>query len=476
MAITVTLYAFTKRENSTKRPSSGGTNYSCVLIDDTSLMNPTFKLDIGSNPIGKNYCHVSDFDRYYFITEIRSYKDFWYISCTCDVLASFRNQIGPETHYVVRAASQYDEYISDTFYPTKVNEYGVHQVAANPFSWSAGHSYVIGIIGYAPNAAKQTGSVTYYHMAEGAMRSFVVFLMQNVSTYSGIALSDYDSGIQQALLNPMQYIVSCIAVPVDPPTGTVSYVRFGYYNWPVDSGLKIQAIGVADAYDTETAEIALTKHPQANTRGKYLNGSPYMKYTLHFGPFGDIALDPADLIDASAIICNLMYDLIKGTVRMVVYPKETTGNILYTGSAQIGANINISQVVKDTLGQNYAGANGVAGFIGGLLKLNPAQAAQAAFGAIESGTRLSYPTVSGTGDAGCFLPFFDTSYGLYLNCKYFQLVDENLAEVGRPLCQPKRIDTLSGFIQCDKADCTISGTFEEAQKVNSYLNGGFFYE
>ena len=81
MAITVTLYSFTKRENSTKQPSSGGTSYSCVLIDDTSLMNPTFKLEIGSNPIGKNYARVSDFDRYYFITEIRSYQGFWYISC-----------------------------------------------------------------------------------------------------------------------------------------------------------------------------------------------------------------------------------------------------------------------------------------------------------------------------------------------------------------------------------------------------------
>ena len=55
MAITVTLYSFNKRENSTKRPSSGGTDYSCTLIDNTSLMNPTFKLSIASNPIGKNY-------------------------------------------------------------------------------------------------------------------------------------------------------------------------------------------------------------------------------------------------------------------------------------------------------------------------------------------------------------------------------------------------------------------------------------
>ncbi len=67
MAITLTLYSFKKRENSTKRPSTGGTDFSVVLLDETSLMTPTFKLSIGSNPIGYNYAYVSDFNRYYFI-------------------------------------------------------------------------------------------------------------------------------------------------------------------------------------------------------------------------------------------------------------------------------------------------------------------------------------------------------------------------------------------------------------------------
>ena len=42
MAFNVTLYSFTKRENSTKRPISGGTDYACTLIENTSLMDPTY--------------------------------------------------------------------------------------------------------------------------------------------------------------------------------------------------------------------------------------------------------------------------------------------------------------------------------------------------------------------------------------------------------------------------------------------------
>lgn len=475
MSIAVHLYSFTKRENSTKRPSSGGTTYDCLLIDETSLMDPVFKLAIGSNPIGKNYAYVPDFDRYYFITDITSSQNFWFISCTCDVLASFKTEIGAETHYVVRSAQAYDEYISDNFYPTKVNPIRIRSVASNPFSWSQGHSYVVGIVGYAPNAAKQTGSITYYHMNEGALLAFIDYLMNNLTSYSGIPLSDYEAGVQQALINPMQYIVSCIAVPVAPPNTLMNKIRFGYYEWTCSAG-KCVALGVADAMESETAEITLTKHPQALTRGKYLNAAPYMSYLLHFSPFGDIELDPGLLVDVDAIICELKYDMIKGTVRMIVHPKGDLANrYLYFGTAQIGVNINISQVVKDTLGQNYAGVNAVSGFIGGLVHFNPFESASAAFRGIESGTRLKYPTVSGIGDGGSFLPMLDGD-GFYLLSTYFMLVDEDLAEVGRPLCQPKQINDLTGYIMCSNADCTISGTQEEAQKVNDYLNNGFFYE
>ena len=478
MAISVYLYSFTKRENSTKRPSSGGSSYNCVLIDDTSLMNPIFKLDIGSNPIGKNYAYVPDFDRYYFITEIRSYHDFWFITCECDTLASFKSEIGAETHYVVRAASASDGYIVDTFYPTKAAPVQIKQVASNPFSWSQGHSYVVGIIGYAPNAAKQTGSVTYYHMNEGCLRAFINYLMSNVSGsggWSGIAVTDYDDGIQKALLNPMQYIVSCIAVPVSPPSTLMNAIRFGYYEWTCSAGYCV-ALGVADAYVSETAEIALTKHPQAVDRGAYLNGAPYMEYLLHFSPFSDIPLDPALLIDVESIICDLFYDLIKGMVRMIVRPKGDLSNrVLYNGSTQIGVNINISQIVKDVTGYTNAVANTIIDTAKGYFGLDPFAAAKGAFNGIESANKSKYPTVSGLGDGGSFLPLFDSD-GFYLLCTYYQLVDENLAEIGRPLCTPKQINTLSGYIQCSLADCTIPGTYEEAQKVNDYLNNGFFYE
>lgn len=474
MSIAVHLYSFTKRENSTKIPSSGASTYNCVLMDATSLMNPVFKLDIGSNPIGKNYAYVPDFNRYYFITDITSSQNFWYISCACDVLASFKSEIASQSHYILRSASDYDEYISDNFYPAKVKETGVHQIATNPIRWTLGHSYVIGVVGYAPSASKQIGSVTYYHIDGTALLAFITYLMSNITTWANISTAEYDAGVQKALINPMQYIVSAIALPVSAPTGDTSNIRFGYYNWNVSAG-NVKALEINGAYQTESTDLAVTKHPQANTRGKYMNGAPFMSYILHFGPFGDIPLDPADLIDETYITCNLMYDLIKGTCRMVVYNKNATGNILYTGSAQVGVNINISQVVKDPLSYTSNAVNTSLNLLQNVMNTNPFGAASAAYSGIENGIRLKYPTVTGLSDGGSFLPFFD-SYCLYLSAKYFNVVDENLAEIGRPLCQVKQISTLSGYILCQNADAQITGTAEESKKINDYMNSGFFYE
>ena len=72
--------------------------------------------------------------------------------------------------------------------------------------------------------------------------------------------------------------------------------------------------------------------------------------------------------------------------------------------------------------------------------------------------------------------FKDEDFGCYLNAKFMTIVDENLTEIGRPLCQVKTIKNLSGYILCQNADAKISGTADEADLVNSYLNSGFFYE
>lgn len=481
MAVNVTLYSFTKRENSTKQPTASGTTYSCTMIDDTSLMNPTFKLSIATNPIGNNYCYVSDFNRYYFITDISTHQNFWYISCTCDVLASFKTEIGNGAHYVLRSASDYDGDISDTIYPAKIDATMVRNFpVTNLLDWNNGHSYVLGVVGIAPNSQNQIGSLVYYHMDEAALNTFLGWLMSNIDNWSDLT-GEYSPGVQQALLNPMQYIVSCVCLPVSPPSGTYTRpatIQFGYYSYNVGVSDCITLLDKDNTTVIENTTVAVPKHPQAATRGNYLNCQPFSDYTLHVDIFGDIALDPTLLQENDDIAVDLYIDLTDGTASLFVQGDDVLTDIFFNGSAKIGVNINLSQVYVDGLAQEQVVTNNIATMASAALSGSPAgfvTIANAATSGIQDATRLNYPKVSGLSNGGSFLPFFNVD-SFYLMHKYVEIVDENLTELGRPLCTTKTINTLTGFILCSGADCQITGTQEEAQKINNYMNTGFFYE
>lgn len=495
MAITVNLYSFNKRENSTKRPTSGATSYSCTLIDDTSLMNPIFKLQIGSNPIGKNYCYVADFDRYYFISNIRSYQNFWYIECKCDVLASYRNTIGAQTHYVLRAASAYDEYITDAMYPAKTKMSGDHVESGSIMAWGTQHSYIVGITGYSQDIlTAQTGSVTYYQMNDAALYNFIYYLMHDITQWCDIQAQGYDDpGVQEALINPIQYVVSCIGLPIAMQSGytTATRIDFGYYTWNMSgpaSGASTKIVPRA-ATVTESADITIHKHPQASTRGIYLNGAPYSDYIFHCGPWGDIPIDPAALIDAEKLHYQILYDVCQGGGRLQVSPYSssvTWPNILYSGYAQVGVPIQLSQAIINpylatmTNIQDMTAAESTAlstapaivtGFnASGIAELG-AQKAKIVYDATVS----KYPTPISSGSNGSMLSFVD-QYKCFLNHHWYTVVDENLAELGRPLYQMKQLNTLTGYVLCQGADAAITGTQEEAQQINAYLNSGFFME
>lgn len=493
MAINVTLYSFTKRENSTKQPTGSGTTYSCTMIDDTSLMNPVFKLSIAANPIGNNYCYVADFNRYYFIREINTYQNFWHISCECDVLASFKTEIGTGSHYVLRAASDYDGTISDTVYPatTHILENLIYppvptgKTSGDPMHWSNGHSYVLGIVG-GIDATYQIGSLTYYWMGDAALYYFIKYLRDNIDSWSYLH-GEYSPGVQKALIDPIQYIKSAICLPVAPPeSSTNNKIIFGYYEWDIPSFYIVQPLGSTKTTTKEDVYIDVPTHPQASTRGSYLNCQPYSYYNLHYGPWGDIELDPLLVNGNTQIKVSTTYDMLTGIGRLLVQGKEYPHRTFFNGSAKVGVDINLSQIYKDALSYQAASSSGffnaVTSGANVGMSLSPGEALanlsnglNMATAAVQDMTRYNYPTVKGIGDGGAFLSFFDT-YNLYLLGKFNYIVDENLAEIGRPLCQTKVINTLSGYILCQLADCQITGTQAEAQKINHYMNTGFYYE
>lgn len=332
---------------------------------------------------------------------------------------------------------------------------------------------------------QQIGSNVYYWMNDSECYSFINYLL-DVQQYSGIDPStEYSAAMQKALMNPMQYINSVILLPFskNDSLATNNDVKFGYYTITL-SGTPtptIKRLTQGTMMKTQVLEITLPKHPQASSRGKFMNGSPYTSYELYLGAFGNIPIDPASLIDETTLSVTCQTECCTGMTRILVRGK-TSNSMIYTGCAQVGVPVTVSQLTRDMLGevqnnlnQEFATAGALANIVMGGMG-----AAGGTFNSIQSigamafdAVRMKYPTASGGGSNGSFLSMHSTAY---LNAKFYTVVDQNNTEIGRPLYQTKTLSSLSGFCLCSGAEATITGTAAEAEQINNYLNSGFYIE
>lgn len=506
MSIKVDFYQFKKRVNSTIRPDQTPipnltpvASYDCILKAGCGIMSPVISLDYGisSNPTGMNYAYIADFGRYYYVKEWQWDERLWHIYLEEDVLASFKTDILNSNAFVLRSSSSYDLNLMDEFYPTKavaVNK--VNQASSNP--WPADLSngyYVVGIINTDSGAV---GSVSYYVMTNTQFKTFCSKLMTN-TTWLNVPNDFLNGGMDENLLrtlfNPIQYVSSVKWFPVAPPTnGSVSNLPYGWWTLSGVSASKLDADGVASTSFT----IAIPDHPQASSRGEYLNAAPYTRLTLYAGPFGEIPLDGTVYTRNQSIRCDIAIDCISGigTMEMNVdilasYPNTITN----MRQAQIGVDIQISQMSVDKLAQAETVITGAADTLSGTLSaaatatnitnlINPiggalsaasagAQAVSTGVHAIANGIRASIPQMLTTGINGSLSSYY---YRPYVQAECFELVTEDLSDFGRPLAQNKALSTLTGFVLCKDPHVQTYGTVNETAAVNAYLESGFYIE
>lgn len=63
------------------------------LRGSTSVKTPVINIE-GTNIPFYNYAYIDEFDRYYYITDVKSVRNnIWEVSFLCDVLMSFKNDI-----------------------------------------------------------------------------------------------------------------------------------------------------------------------------------------------------------------------------------------------------------------------------------------------------------------------------------------------------------------------------------------------
>ena len=114
MAFTISLFKTASENNRVVKVLTDEKQLSGVLRYQTSVLNPSIRIESAENIAGYNYCYIPEFGRYYYIVDIMSVRtNVWEASMRCDVLMSYKDEIKSITGVVVRQESNPNKLLVD---------------------------------------------------------------------------------------------------------------------------------------------------------------------------------------------------------------------------------------------------------------------------------------------------------------------------------------------------------------------------
>lgn len=484
---------FTKRKNSTKRPVESGivakhtlTGY---LKEPCSVMNPVINIQnipVQNAPCVMTYAYIPTFYRYYFVKDWTWNDGLWTVSLEVDVLATYRTHIGETTAYVERCASAFNTYVMDKLYPTTLEpnilDYFIN-AGWNNVTPSNG-CYVVGII--SGSSSTVTGSaVTYYAMTISQLANLIDYLLSdqyiNDAGFTTVNTEGVSHNVAKSLLNPLQYIASCMWIPKTAQSigeSSPRAITVGYYS--ISTSIA-QGYWMSDTVTGFNCDISFPTHPDSATRGKYLNYFPYTKLTCFMPPFGQFPIDAQYFEDGDKIDFQVTLDVVTGKAVLRVRKKDSNSNTqnVYETTGMMGVPIQLAQVANDLIKSTISTISAISNAVGAVGQaytgnyIGATHSGLMVLQSIGNAIDAQFPQVVSEGTNGSFASFRNSSW---ITALFHRPVDEDIAEQGRPLCELRRIDTLSGYIKCGEVTIDYYAFSDELDKIHSTLLSGFFWE
>lgn len=467
----INFYTHAKKENSTAQPSAQpAASFDCLLKEPCSVLNPRITINRGAafDPSGLNYCYIPDFNRYYYVSW--SYIiGIWEASCTEDVLATYKDQIGSTPLYVVRSSAAYDGSIIDSEYPTKTTCTFQTITGTDPFvKVPAGGWYVIGV---ASSNLPNYGALTYYAIDDSNLLLLLQALNSDLVTGdNGFLDADCSLELQKALIDPFSYIKSCMWYPFDnlhdsPPIAG-SLVAINVLG--VDLGANGYFISSSTPFKNGTITLNLPDHPDL-ARGAYMNAA-HRRIIAKLPPFGTFEIDPLVAANAAAVTCEYHIDCISGIATAEI---KCGTHLISRIETRLGVPIQLAAVYQDLFSGAVNLGRGVVGGIASAFTGDVFGTLAGVTGGITDAMQSMRPALESIGSNGSFASLYGAPQ-LFVQFTY--QVDEDINHFGKPLCQIRTPDSLGGYMLIRDGDVALPATRQENDQVKAYLEGGFYYE
>lgn len=89
--------------------------YTGNLKEESSVLDPEFEIESANDLSQVNYIWITDFHRYYYVTNITSVTNrLWRFTCHVDVLMTYKPQIKAHEAVIARQEGLYNLYLNDS--------------------------------------------------------------------------------------------------------------------------------------------------------------------------------------------------------------------------------------------------------------------------------------------------------------------------------------------------------------------------
>ena len=529
----VYIFVWNKNRRSTAYPSlTGATPIKCKLKAPSSVLDPVIELKVNPTSQGStiktNYVYIPEFSRWYYVVNTILDGNIVRLYLHVDELASWKTEIQNSTQYVLRAAGDSNTYLKDGKYPLLAKAPTISGTQTENPLQPASSTYGVFVVGVISDDISLSGGVTYYAMSYLTVSTFIKSLFTLATQWQNQG-QDLADALKESITDPMQYLVSMMWFPYTITdfinrgivgAGTNS-VKCGYWNMTITGSAYPYTVSVLNLEFTNLVSLTIPNHPQAASRGLYMNFSPFSRYFLSFYPFaGLVELDASKMGGNGGVYCVYTVDLRSGKGVCSIctgyngssYQDWTPKAPMQVIEAQIGVPIPLATIRTEmsfnplTYMQRLAASvsSGFGGFDQVIpktlekwkLKANIALAPSTSNEAVAENVAgwqqqlESLPDMADILDEAATLGSTAEMIGsqgtISLNSRmpiaawgvFYEAAAEDAARFGRPLCQSKQLSTLSGFVQCDSPVITASNTngmmAEEREAIETMLAVGIY--
>lgn len=484
----IAIAKVSKEVNSTYKPSIIESNFLEVRLKDrTSLLTPTFEIyntDItGLSEV--NYVVAKDFNRCYWITNITfTSNNTAELECKEDVLATYRDQILNSTQFVMRSESEYSNAYTDPILPMQAfveERYSIQTIE----EFKKGF-FVLGVGG------GESLLGTNFYVMDAIMLGIFVKYIFNADNFAELI----DNKVSKMFFNPMEYISTCIYFPYEFVADSegiwnTDKIKLGFYEWevPVSIGSYCKKIPNPTVTIDKVYEYQLSVIHKYDD-GNFRNFAPYASYKA-FLPFrGTIDLPNGIVGNTETIGFKTVCDLTSGKAFTDIYFMESgEKRFLQREEYQIGVQIPITFIDNSPTGQVISGFSGAlekayetgvnaeGGTLeslkayGGSLLDSLSEGVENAVGVVTSGSNI----LSG---GGMKLSVGGVGEGVYNNQIFMITLQQStptlpLNTFGAPLMQPRKLSSLSGYIEVANPEIMINtATQTELLTIINFMKGG----